>query len=112
MRIVDLTALRAMPQGTLFQKWSPCYFGDMEIFDSALGEMDFISCSFGADPIGSSGEDFGARCDDMAEDGVSYPVSFEGYGRDGCFEPRQLFAVWEPDDVRALIAKLQEGLAS
>lgn len=111
MRIVDLPTLLTMPQGTLYQKWKPCYFEEMSIFDNSLGN-DFVSCEFGSCPIEThSSEDFGDKCDDMAENGASYPVGFEGYARDGCFVSDQLFAVWEPDDVRALIAKLEEGLA-
>lgn len=112
MRIVDLTTLRAMPQGTLYQKWAPCLFGDMRIFDHALGEHGFVACEFGSDPIGASDlGDFVAKCHAMADDGISVPVGFDSYGRDVLLKNEQLFAVWEPDDVRALIAKLQEGLA-
>jgi len=35
--------------------------------------------------------------------------NFECEGRDGLFDECQLFAVWEPQDVAALITKLQQS---
>ena len=111
MRIVDLQTLRTMPEGVLFQKYDPCYFGSMSIFGGAY-DSDFLSCEFGSGPIEcNSSEQFVDRCDDMAERSASYPVDLDKYGRDGCFEPDQLFAIWESADVRALIAKLEAALA-
>ncbi|WP_261793824.1 hypothetical protein [Pseudomonas oryzihabitans] len=37
-------------------------------------------------------------------------MDLESRGRDGLYDQDQMFTVWEPDNVRALIQRLQRAL--
>lgn len=106
MRIVDRKTFLAMPSGTLFSKYVPCVFENMQIKGDSLANdflyqqiVDAIDCR-------DSGE-FAALLDDSERDGTSIPMDFDCQGRDGCFDEDQLFAVWERADVNALIERLK-----
>ena len=62
--------------------------------------VDAVKCN-------GSGE-FTSVLVDAAANGTSFALDFECEGRDGMFDDRQLFAVWEPQDVAGLIARLQQ----
>lgn len=111
MRIVGLDEFLRMPEGTVFAKYSPCVFEDLQIKGDTLGEIrDFTAASLsvphmaGADGSNSEFE----ILDRIEADGTDHPVELNLYGRDGCFEPAQLFAVWSDADVALLIARLAD----
>lgn len=107
MKIVNLTDFLALPDETLFSKYAPCYFENMQIKTSNCGEHDFIAQSI-EDAIECRGsEDFSDKLDDAERLGVSLKMDFNCTGRDGCFDEDQLFAVWEHADLEALIERLQ-----
>lgn len=109
MKIVDLTTFRAMPAGTLFSKYAPCYFEALTIKGDTW-EYDFLTQQI-ADAITNTGSDnFCEQLDDAQATGGSLTMDFDCLGRDGCFDKDQLFAVWERPDVEALISRLQETL--
>lgn len=109
MRIVDLTTFRAMPVGTLYSKYAPCYFVDLAIKGETLA-YDFLTQQI-ADAIDCTGsDDFSHKLDHSQIHGSSVAMDFHCLGRDGCFDKDQLFAVWERADVEALISRLQETL--
>jgi hypothetical protein len=101
MKVVDLATLRAMPIGTLFQKTEPNCLYDIEMFEGPVGDLDFCSTHLDSlvDPHGIS---------NMMEFGASEPIDLESITRDACHDADQKFAVWEKDDLRALIARLQK----
>jgi hypothetical protein len=112
VKIVDRAAFLAMPKGTVYAKYTPSYFNDLAIKDDTLtGGTDW----FYQDIIGSIYcNDTGDFCDQLDAsqvDGLSVRMDFEALGRDGLFEKDQLFAVWEPEDVRGLIGRLERALA-
>lgn len=112
MKIVNLDTFLALPAGTLFAKYAPCAFEDLCIKDdSIMAARDF----FYQDIVGAiDAADSGKWSDllfESQETGKSITMDFECGGRDGCFEPDQLFAVWERQDVQALIARLQRTLS-
>ena len=109
MRIVNLDQFVAMPAGTLFSKYQPCVFEDLCIKGDSIEETrDFFYQPI-VDTLDCGGSDeFHSMLFDAQEGGVSIPMNFHYESRDGCFEPAQLFAVWESADVDALIARLQE----
>ena len=101
MKVVDLATLRAMPIGTLFQKTEPnCLYG-IEMFEGPVGDLDF--CSTHLDSL----VDFHA-IGNMIDLGTSEPIDLESVTRDACHDAEQKFAVWEKDDLRALMARLQK----
>lgn len=114
MRIVDRETFLAMPPGTVFSKFKPDIFGNIEIkgdsTTNAQGELiDFWSQDVaGAVEAASSGE-FMHACD-RAVAGECIPLDFDSQYRDGLYEAEQLFAVWDPNDVQALIQRLQLAL--
>jgi hypothetical protein len=111
MRIVDRKKFLAMPAGTVFAKFKPCYFEELMVKGETWGNdftyqdiADAIACT-------DSG-DFADKLDDAVEHGTSVAMDFDCYGRDGCFTPDQLFAVYEQADVEGMIALLQRSLAA
>ena len=107
MKIISRKELVALPAGTVWSYYEPCIFRDLYIKDSEP-EPDYPdfsnSCLIGSVDCVSSG-DFTDKCDQM-EAGESLPVDFESSGREGLFDDKQLFAVYEPADVDILIKRL------
>ena len=114
MRLVNRVAFLALPAGVLFSKYEPCVFDPLCIKGDTIHSLsddtaidwyeqqihDAIDC------LGSA--DFADQLLVAQETGESVPMDFECEGRDGMFEDdEQLFAVWEADDIAALIARLQ-----
>lgn len=100
-----------MPAGTVYSYYEPCSFRELEIKADEPGNYDndwLFDSVIGAVANDSSG-DFSEKCQRM-ENGESMPLDFEYTGRDGLFEDEQLFAVYEKEDVEALIKRLQKTL--
>lgn len=113
MKIVDLKTFLSMPVGTVFCKYEPCFMEPLHIKGENCGERDFFYQSI-ADAVDAndSGEFF-ELLDNSEKTGAEVRLDFNCQGRDGCFKDDQLFAVWHPNDVRALIQRLHmaiEGL--
>lgn len=110
MKIVKLEHFLALPPGTLFAKYVPCVFEELTIKGETLPAtndfcyQDIISVDAGA--CGDSADILF-----LAEEGESVSLDLNCQGRDGCFEPEQLFAVYERHDVYQLIARLQQALS-
>lgn len=106
MKIVDRKTFLALPAETLFSKYEPCVFGDLCIKGDSIGSNDFAYQQI-ADAVAAhdSGE-FANKLFDAQASGESVAMDFDCQGRDGLFDDDQLFAVWEPADVAALIARL------
>jgi len=110
MKIVDRKTFLAMPPETLFCKYEPCVFGEITIKgDSIFFESgDDFFCQHLGDAIDCN------DCGEMLETlerarlfGDSFRMDFECQGRDGCFDEKELFMVFEKADVAALIERLQ-----
>lgn len=109
MRIVNLTEFRAMPDGTIFCKYHPCVFGELEI-KGETWESDFLSSQLtGCVECNNSGEMFDILTD-AEKSGKSFNLDLEYYGRDGLYNDEQLFAIYEPSDIKQLIDVLQKSL--
>lgn len=114
MRIVDRKTFIAMPQGTVFSKYEPCVFGELCIKgESIVWEQgdDFFVQEIAA---AVNAHDSGEYADILfaAEKGAKFSLDLNCEGRDGLFDRHQLFAVWEREDVEALISRLQQTLTS
>jgi hypothetical protein len=115
MKIVDRQTFLAMPAGTLFSKWQPCVFEDVQIKGVTLfnGEraIDF-SLQQIADAVASndSGEWSDIQCASV-DCGSSFALDFECESRDGFFDADQMFAIWERADVEGLLARLRLALS-
>lgn len=111
MKIVSRKDFLAMPEETLYAKYQPCYFEALEIKGETLSNdfltqqiVDAIACK-------DSGE-FSDLLHESETTGKSVKFDFDCQGRDGCFDDDQLFAVWERDDVLALIERLTRLIAA
>lgn len=116
MRIVDRATFLAMPPGTVFAKYEPTGITtDLGIMEGAMGE-DFVeqplSLFWFEGHTDDSGTHMAALCAMEANPDMSLPVTFDFAGRDGCFDQDQRFAVFEPHDLDALIARLIEARAA
>lgn len=110
MRIIKLREFLSMPVGTLYSKYRHTVFDELQIKGESLANDFFYQDIVGA--IDSRGDwDLSAKLHAAAETGISLPMDFNCQGRDGCFDPdSQMFAVWERQDVEALIERLKETL--
>ena len=107
MKIIDRAAFLALPAGILYSKYEPCIFGPLEIKGETLPSGHDFGCQQIADAIDCTGSgNFIEKCE-LMEEGISASVDLDCQGRDGCFDAHQLFAVWEPADLAALIERLR-----
>ena len=111
MKIVDLETFRAMPTGTIASKYEPCVFDDLFAKGDTL-QHDFCLEYLTNEIDAISTEDMTDKLFAAQESGISVPMSFDEIMRDGCFEDKQLFAVWEREDVERLMSKLATCLES
>jgi hypothetical protein len=117
MRIVSRQSLMAMPAGTVYQTYEPCNFGPFNVkaetivFEGkAIDWFYVVGISQPDFEEADSSETWFAACDRM-ERGESIPTHIGVLCRDGLFDDRQLYAVWDSDDVARLVSALQ-GIAA
>lgn len=104
MKIVDRETFLSLPPNTVFAKYEPCNFSDLCIKMESLRD-DFWYVSFEAPLECNSPGEFEDACE-RAERGESVATDFDSQVRDADFNERQLFAIFEPADVAALIRRL------
>jgi hypothetical protein len=111
MKIVDRKTFLALPEWTVFSKYTPCIFGELQIKGSTLKSSgDFCAYSITSAIDRDSSEDFFDKLERMEKNGEAVPMDFDSGGRDGCFDLDQLFAVWDEQDVRKLIGRLEQSI--
>jgi len=113
VKIVDRKTFLEHPPETLYMKFAPHHFGELCIKGETLrapsGEaIDWYYQDFDNVDANDTGEWLDAL--ERAMKGASITLDFDCQDRDGLFDQDQLFAVWEPDDVRALVERLQRCL--
>jgi hypothetical protein len=110
MKIVTRAQFMEYPAETVFSNYTPCYFGHLEIKgDSIIHDGRPIDWLY--QPISDAVESKDSRelfekLIASAKSGESLSLDFECQSRDGMFDDRQLYAVWEPRDVAALMLRL------
>ena len=100
MRIVNRKEFLSLPANTVFSKYEPDVFEGLMIKGATIFDGK-TAIDFFYDDI-----DGAIEVEGSSEHGVNVNIDFSSGGRDGCFENEQLFAVYENDDVRALILRL------
>ena len=113
MRIITRAEMLKMPQGTVYSNYNPCIFTELYIKADDAGnyENDWLYDGLLGAIESTGSDDFFAKCEEM-EQGKSVSVDFEYTGRDGLFDDKKLYAVYEPEDVAKLIERLQKTLLS
>lgn len=119
MRIVDRKTFLTLPAGTIFAKFDPqpkeenrhhlCH-GDVCIKGDTVAGVDFVVQELfpwfeGADDSNQWADAMVA----MLKGAASPPLDYDCGARDGLFDQEQLFAVWDQEDHRRLIAALQRA---
>lgn len=118
MRIVNRETFMAMPSGTLFAKYAPCYFEGMAIKgDTIMGDGDAPIDWFYQDiiPHFVESHDTGEWVTTLTklEDGFPHALlDYQSWSRDGCFEDEQLFAIWSAADLSGLITCLMSAFVA
>lgn len=111
MRIVDRATFLAMPKGTVYTKYDSCNFGDLCVKDETLpGDHDWFYQSTVDAVYAESGVMLLEVLEAARRTGSPVRMDFDVQDRDGLFDQDQMFAVWDPQDVRGLIARLQRAL--
>jgi hypothetical protein len=111
MKIVNRNQFMALPAETMYSTYEPCCFGPLYIKgDTIIHDGKPIDWCYQdiADAVdaGDSGE-WAEKLFEAQESGGSVAFDFDCQGRDGMFAHDQLYAVWEPQDVVALIDRLR-----
>lgn len=96
-----------MPAGTIYSEYKPCVFHGLYIKADNPGnyENDWLYDDLIGAVKCNSSEDCSGKCEQM-ENGASIEVDFENTCRDGMFDDKQLYAIYEKDDVKKLIERL------
>ena len=110
MKIVNLEQFRALPEGTVFMKYEPCIFDELCV-KGETWEYDWLYENITTQIECTGSGDFSDKLDAALETGCSVAMDFNSWGRDGCFDNDQLFAIYEKQDVTGLIEKLNHCLA-
>lgn len=109
MRIVDRATFLALPPNTVFRKYSPCFFEDLEIKGETWTD-DYIYTDIQSLKETTSSLQWSDAILLSEKTGQDIPLDFETGSRDGCFDQDQLFQVWSREDVLGLIDRLKECL--
>jgi hypothetical protein len=113
MRIYGRAAFMQLPEGVIFAKGQPWFWGDLCVKGETLhdddGPIDFAYRNL----IGIESHDTGElveRFEAMLQQAVSFPME-DAYGRDGCFDKDDLFLVWERADLEEMMRVMGAALA-
>lgn len=109
MKIVNREEFLKLPGNTLYSKFQPYYFDGLCIKYDTMGN-DFLSVSLIDSIECESSEEFSDKLFDALENKKSIAMDFDNCGRDGMFDAKQLFAVWEIDDIKKLMIELNNCL--
>lgn len=107
MKIVNRKDFLAMPEGTLFCKYTPCFFDDISIKGESLIN-DFFYQQL-VHPIAKDSGELFALLDSAEQSGETITNDLYCEGRDGCFDDDQMFLIFEPKDLLDLIRRLAEA---
>jgi len=110
MRIVGLKEFLTLPPWTMYRKYAPCYTDDLLWKQDSLGERDFVYVSASM-PEGFDSDAVFRACDDMSENGASYPIE-DWSARDGMFQDDQLFMVYEHADILVVQKYVENAIKS
>lgn len=102
MRIVNFEEFLKLPAGTIFQKFEPSVCDVIAVKSDSLewGEVkDFCLDLFGGESIS----------DHLSSD-VSVTINTGFTIRDASYNPKQLFAVWEEEDILVGISVFTKAL--
>lgn len=103
MKIIDSKAFLKLPENYVFSKYSPCVIGDFMVKKETTKQNNFYYQSI-IDSIECTGpEDFWLRLEQAEQNNTTIKMNFDRTEIDGCFDNKQLYAVWDNEDIIQLI---------
>ena len=110
MKIIGRKEFLKLPKNTLYSKYTPCCFGELEIKSDNSGKNDwYVQYLNSAIEFENSG-DFIDKLESSRENNIELSIDLKCESRDGLYDEDQLFAVWSKKDVKTLIERLTECL--
>lgn len=108
MKIVNRQTFLRMPSGTVFCKGKPWYFDSLCVKRKTVYRdgraIDFMYQDTDPHSLNSTGSSENIELLDHAlKTGRSIAMDLDCQSRDGCFDDEDLFAIYEPGDLAALI---------
>ena len=114
MRIYNREDFFKLPIGTMFHEGKPFVFFDLQILKEVLCDENDRPIDYYAQSLctieSHSSEQLVDRQDEMLEKMASYPLN-KDIGRDGCYDDRAIYLVYEKEDLEYLLEKINEALA-
>lgn len=108
MRIVNLQEFRELPNDIVFMKFEPCIFDELSVKVDLCGDSDFFYCDITAAIDCNDSSEFADLLIAASKDSsISLKMDLDCTGRDGLYEDKQLFAVYEQEDIDNLRYKLK-----
>lgn len=107
MKIVDRKTFLALPPGTIFCKGVPWAFDSLSIKDDSL-ENDWLYLNLAWPSASDSGQAMGIL-ERSLETGASFACE-DAIGRDGCFDDKEVFMIFEKADLVILREKIDAAL--
>lgn len=110
MKIVNHQTFLSLPAGTLFSEYEPHVFSGFHIKGDTI-DGDYVSTLELSSEIKCDNcDEYGMLLTRALDTGESLDMDFESFSRDGCYNYDQLYAVYDKEDIQALIAALQRCL--
>lgn len=113
MKLVDRKAFLALPSGTVYAKYEPCYCGEIGVKHSTIGDNDWAYTSIDTTSFidtESSSELFSELLAMNPGDSINTNIVMDSVYRDGLFDNEQQFMVYSKEEVEALIGLLAQTL--
>lgn len=112
MKIVKLKEFLTYPPDTIFCEYSPCHFGELMLKGDTLdnGAPDFYEAQITCEVESSGSDEMFEILFDAEENGTSFKLDQNCYGRNGTYpEESQLYVVYEWDDLIGMATVLIKG---
>jgi len=110
MRVVNRKQLMALPNGTIYHEWEPCFWRSMavKVEDSPGSAADWYQAMIPQMKCHDSVSEADAHF--AMEAGASVPLDLESAGREALFDDKLRYAVWEHADLLLLAGVVQRAI--
>ncbi|MED1125557.1 hypothetical protein [Bacillus atrophaeus] len=112
MRIINLQQFIRLPRGVLYTKFEPDIFCQIAIKEDSIPETNDWLYQDLLEIKSNDSVELDEILSKAVENGDSFELDYKCLTRDGLFKSDQLFAVFEKEDVKSLIKRLNETLDS
>ncbi|MCE5309591.1 MAG: hypothetical protein LLG20_18300 [Acidobacteriales bacterium] len=107
MRLLNRKDFLKLPAGTVYCSGEPYAFTGLHVKGETLPYNDFVCLDLQRIDAHDSGEEID-RLEDMRYTGVSFPMN-TNYGRDGGFDDKEVFLVYERGDLEFMAGVMKGG---